>query len=153
MQASALCTDPWGQAAGSPGAPGSEPYAPAFCPGVGLWSIKGSWRSARCSASLQSNCLFPRRLSQKDDIYQRLLSGDLGERERGRVILSVEAGKENDENLEGRKCFHASKLSEQSGRGGSRFEDKLNRTPSCPLRSFTSAFSLPVPASPAEIVD
>lgn len=60
-------------------------YTPLhFVPGVGLWSIKGGWRSAPCSASLQSNCLFPRRLSEKkDDIYQSLLSGDLGGREGG----------------------------------------------------------------------
>lgn len=46
----------------------------------------GGWCSAPCSASLQSNCLFPRRLSKKDDIYQSLLSGgDLGGREKGRV--------------------------------------------------------------------
>lgn len=126
----------------------------AFCLGVGLWSIKGSWRSARCSASLQSNCLFPRRLSQKDDIYQRLLSGDLGGREGGRLILSVEAGKENEENLEGRKCFQASKLSEQSWRGGSRFEDELNRTPACPLpRLPQRILPAPAPASPASRVD
>lgn len=61
-------------------------YAPlCFVLGVGFWSIKGGWRSAPCSASLQSNCLFPRRLSKKDDIYQNLLSGDLAGRERGRV--------------------------------------------------------------------
>lgn len=39
-------------------------YSPLhFVLGAGLWSIKGGWHSDPCSASLQSNCLFPRRLS------------------------------------------------------------------------------------------
>lgn len=79
------------------------------------WAVvsRGRLAFSPYSASLQSNCLFPRRLSKKDDIHQSLPSGDFGGRERGRC-LSVEAGKEKEENLEGRKGFQASELLQQS---------------------------------------
>ena len=114
--------------------PGQRYTSLHFVPGVGLWSIKGGWPSAPCSASLQSNCLFPRRLSEKKrwHLSKPAEWWPCWEGERAGV-LSVEAGKENEENLEGRKRFQASKLLEQTQRDDSGLEDMLIHTPSRPL--------------------
>jgi hypothetical protein len=152
-KASTQCTGAWREAV--PGSPGAQGHITLFFVlflGLGLWSIKGSWRSAPCSASLQSNCLFPRRLSEKDDIYQSLLSGDLGGREKGRVY-SVEAGTENEENLQGRKpqsCWDNHREITLGMRTATPCSTTL--LPS-PLHILTSTFSLAVPGFSASTAD
>lgn len=120
------------------------------CLRVGLWSIKGGWRSAPCFASLQSNCLFFQgEFQKKDDIYQSLLSDDLGGREKGQVVLSVAAGKGNKGNLQGRKCLQISMIGIIMGRWlqfGEQFQSVLCLF----LSPFAS--SLAILASPAPTV-
>lgn len=147
----AQCTDPWGEAAQDYQEPRQHCAPLRFVLGVGLWSIKGGWRSHPCSASLQSNCLFPRRLSKKDDIYQSLLSGDLGGRERGRVYCLWKQAKKMRKTLEGRKCFQTSKLLEMLLSHGEMALGLRPCSTALPLGPFlilTSPFSLAIPAFP-----